>query len=230
MCVRDPASGQLRYNNAIMDEPLREKPRVKKLRNAFLTGLIVFFPVAATMWILIVLYNLILGPLAHPFRLMFGDVLPAWLMMPIIWMIMALIILTLGLLTRSIVGKAVIRAMERLFEHIPVVRSVYGAVKQVVDAFTTTHATGFRKVVLVKLSPSGHYFMGFVTREEWSHFNDVNGNPVLSGHLGVFVSTTPSPAHSLFMIVASENVIPLSISVEDAMRTIISAGVLGPRG
>ena len=214
---------------ASMEEKLSERPVVKRIRSAFFTGLIVSLPLAATIWILILLYNLILDPLAHPFQSMFGDVLPSWIITPIVLGIMFITILAVGLLTQSLVGKAAIRLMERLFARIPVVSSVYSAVKQVVDAFTTTHATGFRRVVLVKFPSEQAYSIGFVTREEWNYFNDVNGNPVVEGYLGVFVATTPSPANAFFIIVKKQDVIPLSVSVEDAMRMIISAGVLGPR-
>lgn len=202
---------------------------MRRWRNAFFTGLIVLFPLAATVWILSLLYNLISDPIAQPLRVFFNDAAPAWLLTMLGFVLALVLISMMGFLTQNFVGKRLIRFVERIFDRIPVVSSVYNATKQVVDAFTTNHNTGFRRVVLVKFPSDQQYSLGFVTREEWPNFNDVNGNPVVEGWVGVFVATTPSPANAFFVIVRKQDIIPLSVSVEDAMRMIISAGVLAPR-
>ena len=212
-----------------MEEKLSERPLVKKFRNAFFTGLLVLLPLAATVWILSLLYNLILGPIAHPFHVLFGNLLPSWLITLIIIKFMFYLIVGMGLLTQSIVGKAFIRALDKVFDRIPIVGSVYTAAKQVVESLTKSHSTGFRRVVLIEYPSKDIWAVAFVTREEVHTIRDVNGNEAVPGMIGVFIPTTPNPTSGYFMFLPKSKVIPLSLSIEDAMRMIISAGVLGPR-
>lgn len=213
-----------------MSDQHPENSWARKLRNAFFTGLIVLLPLAATTWILSLLYNIILGPISRPIKALLGTkVSPVLLNVIVLYFLFKLVIIV-GLLTRSILGKSIIRYIERFFDQIPVFRNIYGTAKRVVEVLTDKNRPSFLRVVLVEYPAKGIQSLAFVTREDLEPIiKDMNGAAVAEGLLGIFIPTAPNPTSGYFAMVPKTSVIPLALSVEDALKLIISAGVLGPR-
>lgn len=199
----------------------KERP---KLRAYFVTGLLIWVPLAITFWVL----SLIVGMM---------DQSLAWL--PDRWQSEALlgmrvpglgVVLTLavifvtGFLATNFVGARLVVVWEGLLQRIPVVRTIYSSVKQVSDTLFSSSGQAFRKAVLVQYPRTGSWTIAFQT-----------GTPVpevlakVSPHMiSVYVPTTPNPTSGFFLMLPRTDVIELSMSVDEALKYVISMGVVGP--
>jgi len=199
----------------------KERP---KLRSYFVTGLLIWVPLAITFWVL----SLIVGMM---------DQSLAWL--PASWQSEALlgmripglgVLLTLavisvtGFLATNFVGARLVLAWEALLQRIPIVRTIYSSVKQVSDTLFSSSGQAFRKAVLVQYPRTGSWTIAFQT-----------GTPVaevlskVSPHMiSVYVPTTPNPTSGFFLMMPRTDVIELAMSVDDALKYVISMGVVGP--
>lgn len=193
---------------------------VATLRRDFIAGLLVFIPVGFTavgvLWILEQLDNLVL-----PRVFAFFDMDPGrW---PYLGVFATLgMILLAGALTRSFVGRGALRIWERLVERIPIARSLYAILKQSTQALLTGGGRGqsFRSVVLIEYPRSGLWTYAFVTGQV-SH--SPQGLP--DDLLRIFVPSTPNPTTGYLLLVPAAHAIATDLSVEDAFKLIVSAGI-----
>jgi uncharacterized membrane protein len=201
--------------------------RIKSLRNAFLTGLLLVAPLVVTVWALRVIIGFVGGSLT-PF---FSPYLPQALsQLPgIFWdvlttMIVLALVTLLGYISRLFLGQFVGAMGERLIQSIPGIGGFYNSVKQFIETFGAKDRTQFSKVVLVQFPRTGAYTIGFLT-------NTTKGEPHhhLSGdHWAVFVPTCPSPVNGFFMYLPRAEIIELDMSVGEGMKTVISCGAVLP--
>jgi uncharacterized membrane protein len=134
-----------------------------------------------------------------------------------------LIIQTVGFLGANLLGRGVVKTYEGVLERIPVVRTLYVAVKQLLEQMISGDAGRFRRVVLVEYPRKGLYSLGFVTGVTRGEIQEKTAERVVN----VFVPTTPNPTSGFYLLVPEQDAVPLSISVEDAFKLIISAGLVG---
>jgi uncharacterized membrane protein len=125
-----------------------------------------------------------------------------------------------GVVSAWVLGRRAIRMVEWLVQQVPLVATVYAASKKVVDSFTNRSAQPFQEVVLVRFPTPGLRSIGFVTRR----FTTADGTPQAC----VFVPTTPNPTTGFLLIVAPGDLEPVPITVDKAVETIMSGGVLMP--
>ena len=135
-----------------------------------------------------------------------------------------LVVFVTGLLTANFIGQRLVRWWEALLHRIPVVRSVYQSVKQISDTVFSPSGQAFRQAVLVQYPRPGSWTIGFLT-----------GTPggEIAAHLGkdmvsLYVPTTPNPTSGFFLMVPKADVVELDMSVEDALKYLISMGVVAP--
>jgi uncharacterized membrane protein len=201
--------------------------RVKSLRNAFLTGLVLVAPLVVTIWAL----RLIIGFVGGSITPLFIPYLPHALshLPNVVWDVLTTIIVVglitlLGYLSRLFLGRFFGAVAERFIQNIPGIGSFYNGVKQFIETFGAKDRTQFSKVVLVQFPRHGAYTIGFVTNtgrgELHSHFKDE--------HWAVFVPTCPSPVNGFFMYLPALELIELDLSVGDGMKTVISCGAVLP--
>jgi uncharacterized membrane protein len=188
------------------------------LRRDFVAGLLAFVPTVTTLavvfWVFSQLDNLVLPKL---FRLI-GMAGPQPRFAGIV-VTLALILLA-GALTRSIVGRSLLGFWEKLIDRVPVARSLYLVLKQFMEAiFTKDGHPGFRRVVLVEYSRRGIWSYGFITGR--MSFDPAGGAELLK----VFIPKTPNPTTGYYVLVPREEVRASRLSVEEAFRAIISAGI-----
>ena len=135
-----------------------------------------------------------------------------------------LIIFFTGLLTRNFIGNYVVAAWEALLKRIPIVNSIYSSVKQVSDTLFSSSGNAFRKAVLVQYPRQGCWTIGFLT--------GVPGGDVvnhLSGeYVSIYVPTTPNPTSGFFLMIPKAEAIELDMSVDAALKYIVSMGVVAP--
>jgi uncharacterized membrane protein len=129
-----------------------------------------------------------------------------------------------GLLARNYFGKKIIQLVDRLLLHVPLLNKIYGATKQVNDAFTSGSKTAFRTVVLVEFPRAGVYSIGFITSEHQPQVQAKTGEKMVC----VFVPTTPNPTAGFLLFVPEEKVTKLEMSVAEGIKYVISLGAILP--
>jgi uncharacterized membrane protein len=145
------------------------------------------------------------------------------------WSLVALVVAILlialvGLLARNYFGKRIIQWVDTGLLRVPLLNKIYGATKQVNDAFSSTNKNAFRTVVLVEFPRPGVYTIAFITSEQHAEVEARTGQKVVC----VFVPTTPNPTSGFLLIVPEEKVIKLEMSVADGIKYVISLGSIIP--
>jgi uncharacterized membrane protein len=192
----------------------------------FVAGVLTFAPIGitiwATAWIIQRLDNLLLP---RVLRLLFPS-LEEPPNLPLVGAIFTLfVILLFGVVARHLFGREIVRLGERLLSRVPVARNIYAAVKQLLDAiFVSGSQTNFRRVVLIEYPRKGVYALAFTTGPSRGPFGPV-GEPDL---VNVFVPTTPNPTSGFYLLVPEKDLTPLDITVEQAFKLVMSAGLVAP--
>lgn len=187
------------------------------MQRHFLTGLLSITPLVLTTWILWRFYVLISATMRPWLQRIpaVTETYPDFLLTIIGVVVFVLLITLVGLFTRNLIGIAFFRVLERFFEQIPVVKSVFSALKQIAEVFLQDRRTAFQKVVLFAYPRKGLYSMGFVTRDE-AEQDLVN----------VFLPTTPNPTSGFMLLVPRGEMVELAIPVEEAIKLIVSGGTI----
>jgi uncharacterized membrane protein len=199
------------------------------VRRYFVAGLLAFAPIGVTIW-----------AIAWIIRTLDNLLLPrvlAWLspdsdtptnLPPLLGALFTFgVILLAGVIVRHFFGYEAVRLWERLLQRVPIARSIYLAVKQLVEALlqSSTGPGSFRRVVLIEYPRRGLYAVAFVTGPTDPTLERAVGGPLL---LNCFVPTTPNPTSGYYVLIPREQVIDLDISVEEAFKVVMSAGLVGP--
>lgn len=194
-----------------------------RFRNWFLTGIIVTAPIGLTLYVTMEFVGFVddkvarLIPVAyHPNRLLPFDI-------PGVGLVVAIGGLTvIGFLTANFIGRTFIRLGERIVARMPVVSGIYSALKQVFETVLNQSSTSFRQVALIEFPKPGTWAIAFVTAEQKGEIQRRAGEDLI----GLFVPTTPNPTSGYLVYVARKNVVMLAMSVDDAMKLVISGGVV----
>lgn len=210
---------------------------MKSLKKYLLTGLVVWLPVAATIWVL----QLLLGTVDQLVALLPPDYRPdywvleqlveyvphiGWLhRLPGFGLILVLVVLLItGLLAANIFGQRVLRYWEHLLNRIPIVRSIYSSVKQVSDTVFSGSGQAFSKAVLVRFPHPDAWTIAFLTGSP----QECIAEAIDGEHINVYVPTTPNPTSGYFIMVRRDDVIELDMDVDEALKYVISMGVVAP--
>ena len=197
-----------------------------RLRNYFLTGLIVAGPVAITAyltWSFIKWVDGLIGPLIPP-ALRPDTYSPVPI--PGTGLVIALVGLTLlGFLTANLVGRTLVGWGERLLSHMPIVRPVYKTMKQIFETLFSKSGSNFRKVALVEFPAPGMWSLVFLSQ---APSEEISSRLPKTEHVSAFMPCTPNPTTGFFFYVPRKDLIDLDISVESAMTLLISAGMVQP--
>jgi uncharacterized membrane protein len=194
------------------------------LKKYFITGLLIWVPLAITAWVLSMIVrsmdqSLLLLPQAiHPEHLL-GMYIPG-----LGALLTLLIVFLTGLVATNIVGQKLVRFWEGALSRIPVVKSIYYSVKQVSDTLFSGSGVAFRKVLLVRYPHPGAWSVAFQTGHPARDVADM----LPDEHVGVFIPTTPSPVNGFFFFVRKRDVIELDMNVDEALKYIVSMGVVAP--
>jgi uncharacterized membrane protein len=144
---------------------------------------------------------------------------------PGLGVVVLLVVLWLtGLFVANIFGQWFLRQWDRLLHKIPIVKSIYSSVKQVSDTLFSSSGNAFREAVLVQYPRAGSWTIAFVTGAPSGEVAGLLGAP----HVSVYVPTTPNPTSGFFLMMPRADVVPLKMSVDEALKYIISMGVVAP--
>lgn len=183
-----------------------------------------WLPIIATLVIMRFLIDLLDQTMAllpeayHPEKLI-GMNIPGF------GVILSLVILIVtGVLATNLFGQKLMSFSERLLDKIPLVRTIYNATKQMIEAIVSTNSQAFRKVLLVEYPRKGLWSVAFQTGEANKEIDDNTGKQMLS----IFIPTTPNPTSGFLMMVPKEDVVELDMTTDEALKFIISLGVMPP--
>ncbi|MBP9219111.1 MAG: DUF502 domain-containing protein [Sterolibacterium sp.] len=194
------------------------------MKKYFITGLLIWIPLAITVWVLAMIVrlmdqSLLLLPEAIRPETLMGMYIPG-----IGAILTLLVVLASGVVTTNIIGQQLVRFWEGVLARIPVVKSIYYSVKQISDTLFSGSGEAFRKVLLVRYPHPGAWSVAFLTSTPAA---TIAAN-VDEEHVGVFIPTTPSPVNGFFFFVKKSDTIELDMSVDEALKYIISMGVVAP--
>ena len=137
---------------------------------------------------------------------------------------MAVALTAIGFLTTNLLGRSLLRVGEAIVDRMPVVRGIYSALKQIFETVLAQKSTSFRQVALVEFPKAGSWCVAFVTTEQTGEISRKLDDEMV----GLFVPTTPNPTSGYLIYVARKNLVLMDMSVEDAMKLVISGGVIAP--
>ena len=199
--------------------------RGQLIKRYFITGLLIWVPLVITGWVL----SLIVSTLDQSLRLLPEGMHPQSLVGFAIpgagaLLTLAMILLT-GLLAANFIGQKLVVWWEKLLARIPVVNSVYNSVKQVSDTLFSPNGNAFRKALLVRYPHQGSWTIAFQTGQPGGDIvNHLDGD-----YVSVYVPTTPNPTSGFFLMMPVTDVVELDMTVDEALKYIISMGVVAPQ-
>jgi len=207
---------------------IEPKPRtslLSRLRRYFLTGLVVAAPVTITaalvMWFVDLVdawFTPMIPPRYRPEQYLDFTI-------PGLGVVVAVVLLTLlGALTANLFGRTLVNYGERLVGRMPLVRNIYGALKQIFETVLSKSQQSFREVALIEYPRRGLYSIAFVTTTTKGEVQARADEDMVS----VFMPTTPNPTSGFLLFVPRRDIIKLDMSVEDAAKLVISAGLVAP--
>lgn len=194
------------------------------MKKYLITGLLIWVPLAITIWVIKLIVAtmdqslLLLPAVIHPENVLGFNIPGLGVLLTL------LVVLLTGLVTANFLGQRLVAIWESLLSHIPVVKSIYSSVKQVSDTLFSSSGQAFRKAILVQYPREGLWTIAFLTGKPGG---DVT-NHLQGDYVSIYVPTTPNPTSGFFLMVQRESVIELDMSVDEALKYIISMGVVPP--
>lgn len=207
--------------------PIRPS-RTSLLRRYLFTGLLIWIPLGVTL-LIVQFFASYLGDLIELFpdawqpKVLIGLDIPGLSALVGIVLVVVVLFVT-GFLASNFLGRQLLQWGEEILEHIPLVRSVYSAVKQISETMFSNKGKSFRKVVLIRYPQKETWSLAFQTSDTLGELNAKVPGQMIS----VFVPTTPNPTSGFLLMVPPEDVIELEMNVDEALKMIISLGVIVP--
>ena len=195
------------------------------MKKYFITGLLVLVPIFVTAWVLITLIgtmdkSLLLLPAAWRPAAQIGLEIPG--MGAVLTL---LIIFVTGVIARNFFGRQLLAMWDDFLSRVPFVKSIYSSVKQVSDTLFSDSGNAFRQAVLVQYPHHGSWTIAFITGAPGGDVvNHLHGD-----YVSIYVPTTPNPTSGFFLMMPKSEVIELEMSVDEALKYIISMGTVAPK-
>jgi len=200
----------------------------KKIRGYFFTGLLVLVPIILTIIIIRELFlaidGILRGAVVAVLRTQFGIDIAEAQIPGVGFVALLLLIFFTGVVSRQYFGKQLIAVGEKVVNRIPMVKGVYGAMRQISEAFFTEKRSVFNRVVLIRFPHRDSYSIGFTVQENNKLINEMMPGDLIA----VFRPGTPNPTSGFLLFIPREEVINLDMSVEDALKMVISGGTIPP--
>jgi len=202
------------------------------VKKYIITGLLVWLPLVITIWVMLWVLGIIYGVFSSLLSAI-QAVMPSSMFDSIdslrhipglgVLILVGAMLLT-GMFVANIFGQWALKQWDRLMSHIPIVKSIYSSVKQVSDTLFSSSGNAFREAVLVQYPHAGSWTIAFVTGKPGGEVADALG----AEHVSLYVPTTPNPTSGFFLMMPRSAVRPLKMSVDAALKHIISMGVVAP--
>lgn len=205
------------------------------VRRNLVRGILVLLPAIITLWLLRLLFGLISDNVTPTvvavLRAAGVQGLEGWhlrVAVPLIGVVLTLLLVYLfGLIAANLVGKRLLAMAEQAILRVPLVKSIYGGSRQLLDAFNVGGGGGFSRVIVAEYPRAGVWTIGFVTNESPTSLAGCGADPG-DGMLFVFFPTTPNPTSGWLALIPSRDVHDLGITVEEGIKLIVSGGIVAP--
>ncbi|MBN2290162.1 MAG: DUF502 domain-containing protein [Candidatus Glassbacteria bacterium] len=192
-------------------------------RRQFTTGLIIVIPLITTIFLVTWLFRLLDGILGRYFAHYFGNYVHGIGLVSLL-----LLIWLVGFLGRTYLGGKLNSLKDMLIERIPLVGTLFNSIRQVSDGLLEMNSSSFEQVVMIEYPRKGLYAIGFITSRSTAGISDEDGRPASFRMVHVFVPTVPNPTSGYLLLIPENEVTPLAISVEEALKLVLSLGVIHP--
>ncbi len=194
----------------------------RRLRNYFLTGIVVIGPIGITIWLALQIVGFIDNTVRKLAPGRYEDLLSSVLGLGVVVSVVGLTLI--GFITANFLGRTIIGYGEGLVDRMPLIRSVYGALKQIFETVLAQSSTSFREVVLVEYPRKRVWAVAFITSETKGEVQRITDEDVVN----IFLPTTPNPTSGLLLFVPRRDLITLHMTVEEGIKLVISGGLVVP--
>ena len=194
---------------------------MRSFKKYFITGLLIWVPLVITIWVLGLVINTLesVVPVFLSPQALFGFDIPGFRVLVVL-----AVLLGTGVFAANFFGRNILRWSEKLLGRIPLVRSIYHSVKQVSDTLLAPNGQAFRQAVLVQYPRQGCWTIALLTGSPSGEVAE----HLQTEHVSVYVPTTPNPTSGFFLMMPRSEVISLNMSVDAALKYIVSMGVVAP--
>lgn len=203
------------------------------VRRNLLRGLMLILPLVVTIWLIGLLFGAINDLVTPPLRWALertGIETRDWFnrfVAPLISVLLTVgFVYALGWISSNLIGRRLLGWVEAVILRVPVVRRIYGSARQLLDAFRATSQRSFSQVVMMEYPRRGMWTLGFVTNDSPHAIPQADGGTLPA--LPVFLPTTPNPTSGWMILVPTRDLMVLDLSVEDAIKLIVSGGIVSP--
>lgn len=207
-------------------QPAQKPGLLARLRTYFLTGIVVVAPIGITAWLIWLFVNYIDRTVVPLIPANYNPDNVLGVSVPGIGVVIVLIIVTaIGAFVTNFLGRYLMRLGERMVQRVPVVRTIYGVLKQIFDAvLAQSGGNAFSEVVLIEYPRKGIWVIGFITGTTRGEVQRVTEQKMVN----IFLPTTPNPTSGFLLFVPREDCRTLEMSVEEGVKLVISGGIVAP--
>lgn len=196
-----------------------------RLKSYFIAGVLVTAPVAITIWLTIAIVGFIDRTVKNLIVTAAHQDLMTIYSIPGIGVLIAIVfLLAVGVLATNIMGRFFVRLGESILDRLPIIRSLYGATKQIFETVFADKADAFREVVMIEYPRKDMWVLGFLTGTSKGEVQDKTGPEVVN----VFVPTTPNPTSGFLLFVPRKDIKIMDMTIEEGIKLIVSAGIITP--
>ena len=199
----------------------------ESIRRYFVAGILTFAPIGITLWALAWIIERLDNLLLPRLLRLAPPSMEEWLQLPLVGAVFTLlVILIFGVIARHFFGLKLVKFGEQVLRRVPIARSIYVGVKQLTEAiFSSKQGSSFRRVALIEYPRHGIFALTFITGPARGVVKDaLNGREMVN----CFIPTTPNPTSGFYLLVPEDELIAVEISVEDAFKLVMSAGLVFP--
>ena len=206
-------------------QPAPARGPVARLRGYFLAGILVTAPISITIYLTYVFLTFVDTNVAGLLPEEWYDALYGGTTFPGIGLLIAIFgFIIIGFIATNFLGRMVIRISEYIVDRMPVIRTLYGAIKQIFETIMASQSQAFREVVMLEYPRKGVWSIGFVTGTSEGQIQDFTENETIN----VFVPTTPNPTSGYLLFVPKKELKYLDMTVEEGVKLVVSAGIITP--
>ena len=200
---------------------------LRRLRTHFLTGVVVTAPIGITLYLAWLFITYVDGKVTPLIPAQYNPETYLPFGIPGLGLVISIVVLTLiGAIAKNFLGRAVVGMGERLLARMPVIRNVYGALKQIFETVLAQSSMAFREVVMVEYPRRGLWALAFVTSKTKGEVQNVTEDEVVN----IFLPTTPNPTSGFLLFVPRKDLVTMHMTVEDGIKMVISGGLVTPPG
>ena len=200
-----------------------------RLRTYFFAGILITAPVSLTIYLAWLFIRFVDEQVFSVIPQEYNPETYLPFSIPGIGLLLALVFLTLiGALTAGIIGRALNHLFEGILNRLPVIRSLYGAIKQIMETVLANKSSAFRECVLIEYPRKGMWTLGFITGTTKGEVQEKTAGATAEEVINVFVPTTPNPTSGFLLFVPAQDIIRLKMPIEDGLKLVVSGGIVTP--